>query len=307
MRSRVVLAALLVFALAVGMVVGLATPRDVAVDDAAPSAGQGDTQDALAQVAQRDVWLQAVAAASVAGRLDGSSVAILVTDGASAQDVDQVVGALEDAGATVGLEASVSADWWTPELAAYRGGIADQVRDSVAGADGLASNDVLQHAIVQALVPDALPAGATAPGDVGVDFPADGVAADRAQVLREVLTRSGLVSVTQQATGPVDALVMVTADGPEGGGTVADLAASVWEQYVPATLVVVFGDTDMPTVAQEAIAHGETLGLANRPSVVIATVADLLPPQIVFALVEQYVGGSGAYGVAEDLPVIASQ
>ena len=305
MWSRVVFAAFVVLALAVGVVVGLATPRDVAAADVTPSAGH-DTQDALAQVAQRDAWLQEVAMASVAGRLDGTSVAILVADGASTDDVDQVVSALENAGAVVALEASVSADWWTPELAAYRGEIADQVIDSVVGVDDLPSTEVLQHAIVQALVPDAVPAGADAPGDVGVDFPSDGVAADHADVLLEVLTRSELLSVSKPATGPVDALVMVTADGPEGGGTMADAAASVWEQYVPATVVVVFSETESPTVATEAIAHGTTLATANRPSIVIASQAALTPPQLVFALVEQEAGGSGSYGTAEGLPLIAS-
>lgn len=305
MGSRAVLAALLVLALAVGVVVGLATSRDVAASPVTPSPGQ-ESEDAVAQIAQRDAWIQDVAAAAVAGRLAGTSVAILVADGASAEDVDQVVTALEDAGAAVGLEAFLSSDWWTPELAAYRGEIADQVTDSVVGVDGLVSADVLQHAIIQALVPDAIPAGAEAPGDVGVDFPDDGVAADRADVLLEVLTRSGLVSVTASATAPIDAMVMVTADGPEGGGTVADLAASVWEQYVPATLVVVFGTSDMPTIATEAIAHGDTLALASRPSVVIATEAALVPPQVVLALVEQAAGGAGSYGTADNLPLIAS-
>ncbi len=84
-------------------------------------------KDAQAQVAQRDAWLREVAAASVAGRLDGTIVAVLVADGAAATDVDQVMAALTDAGATVGLQASLSDEWWTPELVAFRGEIADQV------------------------------------------------------------------------------------------------------------------------------------------------------------------------------------
>ncbi|PKQ17519.1 MAG: hypothetical protein CVT68_08110, partial [Actinobacteria bacterium HGW-Actinobacteria-8] len=265
-----------------------------------------DTQDALAQVAQRDAWLQEVATASVTGRLEGQSVGVFVAHGASADDVDQVVSALENAGASVGFEASMSAEWWAPELAAFRGEIADQVIDSVVGVEGLPSTEVLQHAIIQALVPDAVPAGADAPGDVGVEFPSDGAAADRADVLLEVLTRSELLSVSKRATGPVDALVMVTGDGPEGGGTMADVAASVWKQYVPATMLVVFGETESPPVATEAIEHGATLATANRPSIVIATESALVPPQLVFALVEQGAGGSGSYGTAENLPLIAS-
>ncbi len=114
-----------------------------------------------------------------------------------------------------------------------------------------------------------------------------GLAADGADVLLQVLTRSGLLTVQTAATGPVDAMVLVTADGPEGGGTVADLAASVWESYVPATVVVVFDATPSPSVATEAMAHGETLATTNRPSVVIATHEVLAAPQVVLALVEQ--------------------
>lgn len=305
MRSRAVFAAFLVLAMAVGVVVGLSAPRDAAVTGVSASPGQ-DTRDALAQVAQRDAWLRDVATASVSGRLEGASVAVLIADGVSAEDLGHVVTALGDAGATVGLEASMSAQWWTPEFAAFRGEIADQVKDSVVGVDGLPSAEVLQHAIVQALVPGAVPAGTDVPADVGVDFPSDGVAADRADVLLEVLTRSELLAVSTRATGTVDALLVVTADGPEGGGTVADLAASVWEHYVSATVVVVFGDTESPTVATEAIAHGMTLDEKGRPSVVIATQTTLTPPQVVFALVEQRAGGTGSYGATENLPLIAS-
>lgn len=309
MGTRAVAAALVALALAIGMLVGAAIPRETEATHVSPSAGE-DAQAALADVAQRDRWLEELSAASVAGTLDGTSVAILVADGASTEQVDQVTAALAQAGASVGVQASLSAEWWTPEMGAYRGEIADQLTDSVAGVEGLASTEVLQHAIVQALVPDAVPAGAEAPGDVGQDFPSDGVAADRAEVLLEVLRRSGLVTVDAPATGPVDALVVVAADGPAGAGTVADLAASVWEQYVPATLLVVFGSgdaqADLPTVATDAMDYGETLPIANRPSVVVATESSLVAPQVVFALVEQANGGSGDYGVAEDLPLIAT-
>jgi hypothetical protein len=304
MRTRVVFAASLVLALAVGMVMGLAAPRDAEVSQASPSTG-ADAEEALAQVALRDAWLDEVAAASIAGRLDGTSVAILIADGASPEDVDTVTAALESAGATVGLEASLSAEWWTPELAAYRGEIADQVSESVVGAEGFASTDLLQHAIVQALVPGAVPAGATAPGGVEGEFPGDGVAADRADVLLEVLTRSELVSVGQAGAGAVDALVVVAAEGPEGAGTMADLAASVWELYVPATVVVVFDGGASSSVAPEAIAHGTTLGVATRPSVVVATEQVLVAPQVVLALVEQLGGGTGSYGAVHDLDLIA--
>jgi len=309
MGSRAVSAALVALALAIGVLLGTAIPRTAEKSQASPSANE-DAQAALDAVAQRDRWIDELSAASVAGRLDGMSVAVLVADGASTSHVDQVTEALSRAGAIVGVQASLSDEWWTPEMVAYRGEIADQIEESVVGAEGLTSTEVLQHAIVQALVPDAVPDGAEAPGDVGQDFPSDGVAADRAEVLLEVLSRSGLVTVDTPATAPVDALLVVAADGPAGAGTVADLAASVWEQYVPATLLVVFGSateqTDVPTVAKDAMTYGESLPMTNRPSVVIATQSALVAPQVVFALVEQAAGGSGAYGEMADLPLIAA-
>lgn len=309
MSSRMVMAALVVLALAVGLIAGMAIARDDSATQTTASAG-GELEEALAHVAQRDGWLESLAAASVAGRLEGASVAVLVADGASDADVNQVVSALEDSGASVGLRASLSADWWTPELAAFRGEIADQLTESVVGVEGLTSAEVLQHSIVQALVPHAVPAGAGAgagtPIDDAGDAQPDGVSADRAEVLLEVLTRSGLVTVTTAATSPVDGLVLVTADGPEGAGTVADLAASVWERYVPATVLVVFDETSSPSVGAEAISHGETLPIADRPSLVIATQEVLTAPQVVMALVEQREGGTGWYGDAENLPLIAS-
>lgn len=305
MASRMVMAALVALALAVGLIAGMSLPREKALTQTTTSTS-GELEEARSQVAQRDAWLDEVAAASVAGRLDGASIAVLVADGAVATEVDQVIAALGDAGASVRLQASLSADWWTPELAAFRGEIADQLGESVVGVDGLNSAEVLQHAIVQALVPDVLPAGTDASADTGGDSQVGGEAAGRAEVLLEVLTRSGLVTVETAATGPVDALVLVTADGPEGAGTVADLTASVWERYVPATVLVVFDEGVGPSVATEAIAHGEELSITNRPSVVIATQEILTAPQVVMALVEQQEGGAGWYGTTESLPLMAS-
>lgn len=300
-----VMTALVVLALAVGLIAGTAMSSDESPTQATAS-DEGELAQVQAQVAQRDAWLEEVAAATVAGRLDEVSVAILVADGAVATDVDQVVTALEDAGATVDLQASLSADWWTPELAAFRGEIAEQLGESVVEADGLNSAEVLQHAIIQALVPGALSGGTDSPADTGGNAESEDEVADRAEVLLEVLTRSGLVTVETASTKPVDALVLVTADGPAGAGTVADLAASVWEHYVPATLLVVFDKGAAASIATEAMTHGETVANTNRPSVVIATEEILTAPQVVMALVEQRKGGTGWYGEGENLPLIAS-
>ena len=292
--SRLVVGALVVLALAVGVVVGLAAPRDGGTSNATPSSG---IDEISSQLAEHDAWLADVSTAAIAGRLDGLSVAVLVADGAPSATVDQVTSAITDAGGSVGVEATMSADWWTPDLAAFRAELADQMAGSVVGAEGLPATQVLQDAIVQALIPAAVPAGVAPTTDQG--------GSDLSSVLLEILTRSGLVNLSAPASGPVDALVIVAGDGPEGAGTVADLAASEWERYMSATLVVVAGKTDMPSVAEEAMAHGQEISADVRPSIVVAAQPALVPAQVVFALTEQFAGGSGTYGTAEDLPLIA--
>lgn len=304
MSARLVFAALIVMALAVGFVAGTATPRDQEATRVTSTGGQA-ADEALAQVAVLEDWLMNVSAAAIAGRLDGVSVGVLVADGAEAEDVEAVTQALKSAGAQVGLEASLSAEWWTPELASFRGEIADQVAQSVVGAEGLSSTELLQHAIIQALVPGAVPADVAGQGDVQAE-PGEGVvAADGAEVLLEVLTRSGLLTVDRAAEAPVSALVVVTADGPEGAGTIAAVAAGAWENYVPATLIVTFGSATAPSVATDAISQGEALAADARPSVVVATEPSLVDAQVVLAVVEQLDGGAGSYGIGENLDLIA--
>lgn len=302
MSARVVTGALVASALGVGAIVGLAAPRGIQ-DDAVAFSSDPQFAQLTADLATRDDWVSALGDAAISGRIAGMRVVLLVADGTAAATVDEVSAALERGGATVESTAHLGVEWWDPARSSFRGELADQVSASVAGVDGLGSTDVLQHAIVQAIVPGALPQGATDPAPAsdatGTDSTGDG--ASRQQVLLEVLTRADILTVDHPVGEGVEALVIVSGDGPEGAGGTINAAASVWESYLGSTLVVVAGDSSVsgsavPTTAADAVAAGADLPVSTRPSVVVIGERSLAAAQVVMALTEQAAGGTGVYG-----------
>jgi hypothetical protein len=314
MSGRIVAGALVATALGVGVVIGLAAPRSQQADTSATP----NAQDAqlVADLATRDKWLTAVGDATVTRRIEGMRVALLITDGTDAETVAQVISALEQGGATVEATGRLGADWWDPARSSFRGELATQMSASMVGVDGLGATDVLQHAIVQAIVPGAKPggtaksAGTDATGTNGV---AEG--ASNQEVLLEVLNRANILTLDHPAAHGVDAFVLVTGEGPTGGGAVAAAAANVWEQYLGATEIVVAGNAAgtsgasasdaIPTTASETIAAAADTPAQTRPSVVLISEPTLAAAQIVMALKEQVSGGNGTYGTASGLAIVA--
>ncbi len=315
MSDRIVTGALVATALGVGIVVGLAAPRSQQTADAAATPNAQDVQ-LVAELATRDAWVAAFADAAVAGRVEGIRVALLITDGTPAETVDQVTAALEQGGATVEATGRLGADWWDPTKSSFRGELATQMSASVVGIDGLGATDVLQHAIVQAIVPGALPRGATGPGAgadrASVDPATEG--ASRQEVLLEVLARAKILTLDHPTAEAIEALVIVTGEGPKGAGAAIDATAAVWEQYLGATEIVVArgavtsgGTTPgaIPETASDAIAAGADTQASTRPSVVVLSDPQLAAAQIVMALKEQDAGGAGTYGTVSGLDIVA--
>ncbi len=309
--GRIAAGALMVIALAVGAIVGLASPRQLSLGTS--TAQDADASD-VPRADARDDWLAALAPAAVQGRLDGVRVAVLVADGASPDAVGQVETALDAAGATEAVRVALSGDWWDPDLTTFRSELADQLGPSVEGAGGAAPAVLLQHAIVQALMAGATPdpaAGAPAAPQQGAEEAvtdltgADGQS--RAAVLLDALTRSGMLAVeggvsvgADAAPGAaVDAVIIVAGSGPEGGGVLIEQAAEVWELYVPASLVVVAADasaSEMPSLAAEATGAALSAAPGREPSVLVTSVPSIATAQIVLSLREQLDGGHGSYG-----------
>lgn len=312
MSGRIVTGALVVTALGVGALVGLAAPKEQqgVAESSSPSA-----QDAglAAQVAARDQWVQSLTDAAVVGRVQGVRVALLITDGTDDATVVAVTDALARGGATVETTGRLGADWWDPNRQSFRGELATQMSASIVGVDGLGASGMLEHAIVQAMVPGALPtaeagptAGSVAQGTV------DG--ASNQEVLLDVLTRAKILTLDHPADGGIDALVLVTDEGPEGSGAAVNATATVWEHYVGATEIVVQGESDaaagsasgnLSGTAKDAAAAAVDTPTSTRPSVVVISEPAISTAEIVMALKEQVAGGSGAYGTAPGLDIVA--
>jgi len=307
MSSRVVTAALAASALGVGVLVGLAAPRGIQ-DDATASSSDPQVARLTADLTSKDEWISALGDAAISGRIEGMRVVLLVTDGTPSATVDEVSAALERGGATVESTALLGAEWWDPTKSSFRGELADQVSASVAGVDGLGTTDVLEHAIVQAIVPGALPRGGDEP-EKGTD-PAETGTVDSQAVLLEVLTRAEILTVDHPAVEGADAVVVISGAGPEGAGETLNAAASAWERYLGSTLVVVAGDAsasggDASGTVTEAVAAGVQQPQSARPSVVVINDTNLAAAQVVMALTEQASGGTGVYGNVGEFDLIA--
>lgn len=313
MSGRIVAAALVATALGVGVIVGLAAPRSQQAESTSATPNAQEARLA-AEVAKKDEWITAVGDAAVAHRIDGMRVALLITDGTPAATVEQVTSALERGGATVATTGQLGADWWDPARASFRGELATQMSASVVGVDGLGATDVLEHAIVQAMVPGAQPGGTAPPvgtDATGANGAVEGVS--NQQVLLEVLSRAKILTLDHPATDGVDAFVIVTGEGPAGAGASVNAAAAVWEKYLGATEIVVAGEgaststtsDPLPATASEAIAAAGDTPASTRPSVVVISEPKVAAAEIVMGLAEQHAGGTGTYGTAAGLDIVA--
>ena len=319
--SRLATAAAIIAALAIGVMVGLAAPRD----EAAKPTTSGMTSATPSEPgADAEKWLAELAPAATHGRLDGMRIAVIATATATDADRAAVEQVLTDAGATIPAVATLGEEWWDSQWGTFRGELADNLTGVVQGATEASPQMLLSHAIAQALMPGALPAGADVNAESSPQEPIslDGSPEMRTtEVIRTSLERAEILAIetaeplTDNATGapvtpaPIDAIVLVTGEGPEGGGIVAARAAALWELYVSSTVIVVaHGESaNSPhATATEIIDARDEAATGERPSVVLATQPVLLAPQIVFGLIEQRDGGNGVYGTLDDRPIVPS-
>ena len=319
--AKVATAAAIIGALAVGMGIGLAAPRD----DDAPSAVGGSASVIPTQGgADADQWLAELAPVSIQGRLADMRVGLVATVSATDEDREAVEKALTDAGATVPVVATLGEEWWDAQWGTFRGELADNLTGVVQGAADASPQMLLSHAIAQALMPGALPAGAETRPSASPDDPIilDGEPETRpTEVIRTSLERADILTIdvaeplSEDETGApttppaLDAIVLVTGEGPEGAGIVAARAVAMWELYVPSTVIVVGHSataSEPHATAVEIIDGVNETTTAERPSVVLATQPVLVAPQVVFGIVEQRDGGTGVYGTIGDHPIVPS-
>ena len=319
--TRIATVAAVIAALGIGVLLGLAaphegTPQSPVSRSASATPVDGDND------AER--WLAELAPASTVGRLDGMRIVLVATATATDEDRAAVEEALIDAGGTVPVVATLGEQWWDAQWGTFRAELADNLGSVVQGVPDASPQVLLSHAIVQALVPGAVPESDSPSPSPSPENP---VVLDESQemrpteVIRTSLERADILSIDELeplevddngvpiAPEPLDAIVLVTGEGPEAAGTVAARAAAIWEEYVPSTLLVVVHDepaTAAHSTATDVIAGVEEASAGERPSVVLVTARVLIAPQVVFALVEQRDGGTGVYGTVDNHPIVPS-
>jgi len=208
-RSRALIVALAVFALAVGVLIG-SGPLRAGIGAGTSQAellaeARADAEAAGELAAQGTDFADAVGPAAVAGLLDGHVVALVRTADASSEDLAAASARLADAGVTVGSTVALTDDWAGEDRAPFRIALAEQITAALPEPPaGATPQQVLSTALAQAL----------AGGD---EFDAE--AQERSDTLWALLTDAELVMGDRSADA--DLIVLVTP-----GGDVADLGSA---------------------------------------------------------------------------------
>jgi hypothetical protein len=264
-RAVALAATAVVFALAIGIILGSGPLRTALTGQTAAQADdlRGQVADRDAQLLKRDQdlarteeLLRALVPVAVHGRLQGETVVLVVGASVPAESVATTKAALTAAGATVTVTVSLSPSWLSAEQGAFRSALAEQIIADVGVPDTTApAEHVLSGALVQAVVPSA--AAASAPSPDPDTEPLDAaLAAQRAAVLSDVLTKADLVTFARAAAPPA-----------EGD----DLAPDVTPD--PTLAVLLVGDQEDPAeralAAQQWVQLGATFAEAGLGVVLV--------------------------------------
>lgn len=276
-------AAALVFALAVGVILGSGPLRTALLGHSA------DEADGLrTQLAARDSDLVAANTANellerhieeimpftTEGRLADVNLALVIAPGVSTEQAERMASAVSASGATVVATATLSEAWLDVEQLAFRSALAEEIIADVGVAtEQTAPEAVLHAALAQVLVPSL----AGSPDSQGLDneLPPDTtLPQEQAGVLLDVLTRAGLLhldrapaSETAVVAEPTVVLVL-TPESDEGDASYADDSAAL------ARLATALANSDLRTViAQGARTESDPFAVAEQTSSATGTFA----------------------------------
>lgn len=297
-RSAVLTTAAMVFCVALGVILGSGPLRTALVGQSAAEAERlrdtitqrdGRIDSLEASLAEHDAFLEALGPVVIADRLAGVNVVIVSAPGVGAEQEAFARAALEAAGATVVGDAQLGDAWFAAERVAFRNELAEQVRGDVALTDAASGSEaVLQHALVQALLPTT---ALLDPSEEPV------LALGRAGTLREVLVRSDLLTIDISEDAEAGAVVLLYAD-PSDDAAQNALAAASFARLAGVVdtlgrwVVIASGPSDADGVAGAVASQASLQG--------VSVVADAWVPRggivLALALREQVDGGSGVYG-----------
>lgn len=301
-------AAAAVFALALGLILGSGPLRDLVLGDS------GAQADALRrEIAERDARIAAVTderdalaryqdaltPALIAGRLKALPVLLVLDADLAPEHVEALLAAVDSAGAQIVTTVTLTPTWHDPDQAVFRAALADELSGEIYEPPAGASTQQLLHvALLQAVVPSAAKPPAPVDGLVDPD-----AVSTQSQVLRDVLERAGLVSISAAlpdedapALEPA-AVIIVTAQGE------ASFVAwgAMFRTAGLATVVTTFAPPDRALV--EA---AEADPAAGAVSVVADAASAAGRAVLVLAVEEQTAGRSGIYGDLQHSPFAPS-
>lgn len=266
---------------------------------------RSELDEATTAAKARDDFVAAGNKVLLADRISGTSVAVVVLPGASADLVTATTSTLTDAGATIGSTVTVLDAWVDPQKEAFRSTLAQQLAPTLglpSGGDGALIDRVLATAVL----------GAGAPADARElrDADAGSGAPEGAGAALGGLRTGELVTFSPADPAPAQAAVVVT--GPTAGDDAGErerraaalrsLAAALDEQG--RGTVVVAGAEDQ---AEEKDPGGgasvvEAVRADDATAEEVSTVDNAGLPMgqasVIFALLEQLRGEAGQYGLA---------
>jgi len=302
-------ASVAVFALALGLILGSGPLRHLvwgsgsSETDALRATVADLTRERDDALAQRDLAAQlsaALAPATVEGMLTGQTVALVVDAGVGEQEQAALVSMLEAAGARVSVTVTLTQAWGDESQSVFRGALAEElVGELREPAPGASTLQLLQAATVQAVIPSA----ARPPSDA--DGPVDPTApSTQSLVLRDILVRAGLVTVTDAAEDPATDPDPDTLPEPSvavllGAATVQAEAFVAWGEAFHAVGVATVVTATSPTDRAWVDA-----GVGARVSVVADASSAAGQALVVLAAREQLAGGAGVYGDPLTTPLV---
>lgn len=312
-RGRVVGSAALVFALAVGVILGSGPLRTALVGGNADEAEglRAELADREAQLAEASDsqqiltrYLDEATGAATAGMLAEVKVAIVIAPGVDADSAQSMTAAVTESGGVVVATVTLGEAWLDENQVAFRAALAEEiVADVGVATEQTAPEAVLHAALAQVLVPSL--AGASDQSAQDPELPPDTtLPQQQAEVLLDVLTRAGLVSMQRAPRAddgtvvePTTVVLLTAPAAPDDSGYADDSAALI---RLAGNLV----DSQLRTV----VAQGPRT--AGDPHEVTATrtsgaprfsvVADAWGPAgrlaVVLAAHAEQAGDSGLYG-----------
>jgi hypothetical protein len=249
---------------------------------------RGELDEANKDAQARDEFSAASNRSLLAGRLADTTVAVVVLPGADANLVKDTTTTLTAAGATIGSTVTILDAWTDPDKQTFRTTLGEQLASSVElSVDAAADGEVIDQVLARALLTKA---GGNSPG---------------AGAALEGLSTGELIRYTPDQVKPATAAVVVAGavtggDAAERDARAASLSGLAGALDAGGAGGVLVADTpDSPDGTEKSVV-GVSREDADQ-SKQLSTVDDGDLPMgqasVVFALVEQFAGRVGQYGL----------